>query len=110
MWRWAKDHLGTKETSIFKHGVLSYDKIQHLFFSFIFSIILYYSGVLFFGLSFSSLCACLIIFGLGILWEVKDALVPWEEHGFWGGDGFSFLDLLADAVGCSLAFFLIEII
>ena len=37
-----------------------------------------------------------------ILWEVKDALVPWEKYKQWGGDGFSYKDLTVDMVGVGI--------
>ena len=36
---------------------------------------------------------------LGLSKEVIDALVPWEEYGRWGGDGFSKYDLGYDILG-----------
>ncbi len=37
--------------------------------------------------------ADLTIFGLGILWEVKDGYIPIEKVKIIGGDGFSYADL-----------------
>lgn len=33
------------------------------------------------------------ILSAGVLWEIKDGLLPYEKYGFWGGDGFSAKDL-----------------
>jgi len=35
----------------------------------------------------------------GIIWEVKDALIPYEKVGWWGGDGFSWRDIVWDIGG-----------
>lgn len=37
------------------------------------------------------------------LWEVKDALVPYEEYGKIGGDGFSHKDLVWSLAGVTIA-------
>lgn len=43
--------------------------------------------------------ADLLTMGLGVAWEVKDALVPYEKAGYLGGEGFGGGDLLADLTG-----------
>ena len=44
--------------------------------------------------------ADLATLGLGVGWEVKDALIPWELAGPIGGEGFSYKgDLILDASG-----------
>tara|TARA_R100001594_G_C4035877_1_gene262185 strand:+ start:1040 stop:1462 length:423 start_codon:yes stop_codon:yes gene_type:complete len=48
-------------------------------------------------------------FYLGLGKEVVDALLPWEEYGSWGGDGFSKYDLGYDLAGILLAYTLDEI-
>ena len=40
----------------------------------------------------------------GIAKEVFDAYVPYEEHGKWGGDGFSKYDLGYDLLGIGVAY------
>jgi len=40
---------------------------------------------------------------LAVLWEVKDALWPWETYGPAGGDGFSTWDLIYSVGGAGLA-------
>ena len=37
--------------------------------------------------------------GFWFVWELKDSITPWEEYGWWGGDGFSYKDVAASAVG-----------
>lgn len=41
----------------------------------------------------------MISLGLGIGFEIKDSLMPCKEYGEWGGDGFSWRDIVADCVG-----------
>jgi uncharacterized protein YfiM (DUF2279 family) len=36
------------------------------------------------------------------LWEVKDAVVPYEKYGSIGGDGFSYKDLLWSLAGIAI--------
>lgn len=43
--------------------------------------------------------ADLISFGLGLTWEFKDGLMPYEKHGWIGGEGFSKNDLFCDLTG-----------
>lgn len=43
--------------------------------------------------------ADLMAIGLGVLYEVKDGLCPYEIFGYWGGEGFSFMDLQNDIIG-----------
>ena len=40
---------------------------------------------------------------LGLLKEGIDAMVPWEEYGSWGGDGWSNADLMANGLGVGTA-------
>ncbi|MFH1320440.1 MAG: hypothetical protein ABII90_07295 [Bacteroidota bacterium] len=40
--------------------------------------------------------------GLGTVWEIKDALIPWELIGFIGGEGFSWGDFYCDTGGIVL--------
>jgi hypothetical protein len=41
----------------------------------------------------------LIAVGLGLGWEIKDGLVPYEKYGWLGGEGFSFGDLTCNICG-----------
>jgi len=43
--------------------------------------------------------ADLMALGVGLVWEVKDGLVPYEKAGILGGEGFSTNDLIMDASG-----------
>ena len=43
--------------------------------------------------------ADLLTMGLGVAWEVKDALIPYEKAGYLGGEGFGTGDLIADLTG-----------
>tara|TARA_R110000824_G_scaffold1445_2_gene7281 strand:- start:9484 stop:9906 length:423 start_codon:yes stop_codon:yes gene_type:complete len=43
------------------------------------------------------------VFCLGLVKEGVDALLPWEEYGSWGGDGWSNADLMANAMGVGTA-------
>ncbi|MDM7926723.1 MAG: hypothetical protein QUS35_11970 [bacterium] len=89
-WRWARD-------SFFKpSGRLRKDKIEHFAASAcLYSILRVYEAEE--GPSASA------VFSTGVLWEGKDAVVPWERFGFWGGDGFSWRDLAADGLGIAAA-------
>jgi len=46
----------------------------------------------------------------GTVWEIKDAYVPYEKHGWIGGDGFSTNDLIADTIGIFMALITILIL
>ena len=84
-WRWATD---TYE--------LTHDKEAH----FAACWGLYYFFVHFWV---SELWASIATLLIGTAKEIKDALIPWEEYGFWGGDGFSYWDLIFDVAGLALA-------
>ena len=43
-------------------------------------------------------------FYLGLGKECIDAILPWEQYGRWGGDGFSKYDLAYDIAGIGVAF------
>jgi len=47
---------------------------------------------------------------ISVLWEIKDAIIPYEVYGFWGGDGFSWRDLVAGWVGLGAMMLLEDII
>jgi hypothetical protein len=51
-----------------------------------------------------------LILGANILWEIKDGFVPYEKHGFWGGEGFSVKDVVAGAAGVGLNLLVHELI
>ena len=85
-WRWADDTVE-----------LSHDKEAH----FVGSFGLYY---LFRHKEFNETQSILYSFGLGLLKETSDALLPWEEYGAWGGDGFSKYDLYYNIAGIGTAY------
>ncbi len=79
------------------HGaILHYDKMEHL----LASAALAYVGTFFIPL----LMACIVALLIGFLWEYKDGLMPYEKYGWFGGEGFSWKDLIADFVGIVIVF------
>ena len=54
--------------------------------------------------------ALLITQLFAILWEVKDGFVRWEDIGWWGGDGFSYKDILMGWVGIMFVFIVAQIL
>lgn len=89
-WRWARD-------SFFKpSGGLRQDKIEHFAASAcLYSILRVYEA--------EERPSATAVFSAGVLWEAKDAVIPWERFGFWGGDGFSWRDLVSDGLGVAAA-------
>jgi len=85
-WRWANDTIE-----------LTHDKETHLLGSFG----VYY---LFRHKEFNEIQSILISLSLGLIKETSDALVPWEQYGIIGGDGFSKYDLYYNIAGISLAY------
>ena len=85
-WRWADDT-----------AKLSHDKEAH----FVGSFGLYY---LFRHKDFNETQSILFSLSLGLLKETSDALVPWEDYGIIGGDGFSKYDLYYNIAGIGLAY------
>ena len=85
-WRWADDTVE-----------LSHDKEAH----FVGSFGLYY---LFRHKEFNETQSILYSFTLGLIKETSDALLPWEEYGAWGGDGFSKYDLYYNITGIGAAY------
>ena len=90
-WRWANDTME-----------LTHDKEAHFVGS---------AGMYFFfkHKDYTTYESIKYTFYLGLTKEVVDALVPWEEYGSWGGDGFSKYDLGYDLAGILLAYTLDEI-
>ena len=85
-WRWAEDTLQPTE-----------DKQVHAVGSFG----LYY---LFTSKGMTPTNAIKTTVGLGLLKEGIDALVPWEQYGSYGGDGFSKNDVVYNAIGVGSAY------
>ena len=85
------------EDSFFTH-----DKLEHLTAGCVL-----YMGIL--RITENNDLATFATIGLGILWEVKDAYVPWEKYGWWGGDGFSWKDICYDILGIVCAQVILEV-
>ena len=85
-WRWAEDTME-----------LTHDKETHAAGSFG----LYY---LFTSKGMTRGEAINTITWLGLFKEGIDALVPWEQYGSWGGDGFSKNDVVYNAIGVGSAY------
>ena len=89
--RFAKDSWTSKTDfpHCFRGTVLEHDKLQHLL-----------GGVL-----MGFVAAPLLIGGLfvallaAVVWEIKDGYMYFETFGPWGGDGFSWRDMLATWAG-----------
>lgn len=110
--RFAHDRWSSREYTFAKTGLLSYDKVQH----FLGGIV----GTILFGLViFLTRGSILISIYLGgvasmifwLLWEVKDAIIAWEDRQYmthividynWGGDGFSWKDMVSAWAGAGL--------
>ena len=85
-WRWAEDTMSpTDDKQV--HGVGSFG--------------LYY---LFTNKGMTPTQAIKTTVGLGLLKEGIDALVPWEQYGSYGGDGFSKNDVVYNAIGVGSAY------
>lgn len=85
-WRWSEDTLQ-----------LTHDKETHAVGSFG----LYY---LFVNKGMTQRKAITSVLVLGLVKEGIDALVPWEEYGSYGGDGFSQNDIVYNVMGVSSAY------
>ena len=85
-WRWAEDTLQPTEDKQV-HGVGSFG--------------LYY---LFTNKGMTQKKAVSTVIGLGLFKEGIDALVPWEQYGSYGGDGFSKNDVVYNAIGVGSAY------
>jgi len=102
--RFAKDKWLSREFTFAESGLLSYDKFQHLA-----------------GGMFVCIIGTLVLKSIAIgmivsmvfwfLWEVKDALLRYEEEHYvthwlmwynWGGDGFSWKDMVAAWAGAMI--------
>jgi len=90
-WRWAND---TAE--------LTHDKEAHFVGS---------AGAYFFfkHKNYTTMESIKYSFYLGLTKECIDALLPWEEYGSWGGDGFSKYDLYYNVLGIGTAVMLDKI-
>ena len=84
-WRWANDTME-----------LTHDKEAHFVGS---------AGAYFFfkHKDYTTMESIRYTFYLGLAKECIDAVVPWEEYGAWGGDGFSKYDLYYNMLGIGTA-------
>ena len=89
--KWSRDRWLSRNGTI-----LPYDKAEHL----VVSAILAYFAIQFMPL----LAGCLLVLFIGSLWELKDGYMPYEIYGWYGGEGFSWKDLIADFVGILIIF------
>ena len=85
-WRWAEDTLQPTEDKQV-HGVGSFG--------------LYY---LFTSKGMTKGKAVNTVIWLGLFKEGIDALVPWEQYGAYGGDGFSKNDVIYNTIGVGSAY------
>tara|TARA_Y100000992_G_scaffold280217_1_gene227085 strand:- start:360 stop:761 length:402 start_codon:yes stop_codon:yes gene_type:complete len=90
-WRWADDTME-----------LTHDKEAHFVGS---------AGAYFFfkHKDYTTMESVKYTFYLGLAKECIDAVIPWEEYGAWGGDGFSKNDLTYNVSGIILAVLLDKI-
>ena len=79
---WDKDKWNSQNGS---RIISKYDKIEHAL-----------------GFGAIALYDWRVALVASVVWEIKDALVPWEKYGCIGGEGFSNKDLLADCIGIVL--------
>ena len=71
---------------------IKYDKIEHCAGSFLLAHSLTACGI-------DNKKAAILSLSAGFAWELKDAVMPYEKYGAFGGEGFCWRDLTADAVG-----------
>lgn len=102
--RFAKDIWLSHEYTFAKSGLLTYDKFQHFMGGIVVSLI----GTLISRNMAIGLISSAVFW---FLWEVKDGILRWEEGQYithwpirynWGGDGFSWKDMLAAWAGIFL--------
>jgi len=96
-WRWAKDTFLTPD------GAIRLDKQQHFAGCFGFYVVARLCGA-------TKKQATLTVLLSGIAWEVKDALIPYEKYGWWGGDGFSWRDCVTNVAGWFFGYTIVEFI
>jgi len=109
--RIAHDRWDSREYTFAKAGLLSYDKIQH-FLGGIVGTGLFGSIILFRQSIIMSVCLGGIASAIfWFLWEVKDSMLEWEDGQYmthividynWGGDGFSWKDMVSAWAGAGL--------
>jgi len=90
----ANDTWTSRETTFTKTGLMAYDKVQHFLGGFLFAILNVWFSIAFW-----------------LLWEIKDGFISykkgyitnWPIRYNWGGDGFSWRDLVASWIGALIA-------
>jgi len=100
--RFAKDKWLSQEFTFVQSGLLSYDKFQHFLGGAAFSLVVTIFADWIVGLISSML--------FWFIWEIKDGFLDYENGYFtdfpirynWGGDGFSWKDMLAAWAGAGL--------
>ena len=107
-WRTAKDSWDSRMAG---HGIFRSDKFTHcILFTFLTFLTVSIFDILYLPENFY-FSVSIVLFLLGILWEIKDAFYKWETAkiiriGMWdinlGGDGFSWRDIIANSVGIIL--------
>jgi len=83
--KWATDTWTSQDGRF-----IVYDKMEHAIRGAI-------TFLLALGFGLPAPLLCTVLFAL--LWEVKDGYMDWQRWGFWGGDGFSWRDVVADFLG-----------
>jgi uncharacterized protein YfiM (DUF2279 family) len=103
-WRWTMDSDAGdpwfSKIASDKWGPFAYDKVQHFSACGLGVVAMRLMGA-------TKTEALFVVMAVGLVKEIKDALVPWESYGRWGGDGFSFKDYLANAAGALIIGYLI---
>lgn len=111
----AKDTWNSREFTFTQSGFLTYDKVQHFIGGAVAVLLLFP----FIGLCWAVIGSMLFWF----LWEIKDGYLDWNDRkengdyrwqtitfGFrynWGGDGFSWRDMVAAWLGAGIIYTII---
>lgn len=85
--------------------IIRYDKLEHCVVYLIGTLVGLYVGQWMDSMAFQIWWRRgLLVFG--VLWEVKDGFIGYVKWGWWGGDGFSWRDLVANVIGIILGTFI----
>lgn len=82
----AKDRWDSKDGLL-----IPYDKVEHF--------LSYFTLTVFLSFFATPAAVFVALLVAGVVWEIKDAIVSYRRNPFWGGDGFSWKDLLANLAG-----------
>ncbi len=93
--RWAHDSWLSRGGLVVK-----YDKLEHALAYFVGSVFLLWLGLPYDEVFF-------FLFLAGVMWEIKDAHIPFETYGKFGGDGFSWRDIIANLTGIFAGFLVV---